>query len=453
MASSARIVVTTGEVLGPRMAGPAIRAWQMARALSTEHDVVLAGTRGVTLSSPDFRIVGVEPSGLTALVADADVLVVQGDLLGRMDPGPAVVVVDLYDPFHLEALERTRTLAPDLRHLALWTARRAVEDQIRRGDFFLCASRRQRDFWLGHLAAAGRINERTYAASADLEQLITVVPFGVEDRAPRRSDPVLRGVVPGIGADDLVLMWGGGIYDWFDPLTLLRALDRIRHRVPSVKLFFAGTRHPNPEVGETGMAAEARALSDQLGLTGEHVIFNDWVDYDQRERYLLEADIGVSTHFEHIETAFSFRTRVLDYLWASLPVVTTRGDELGDAVAATGAGLAVPPADVDALEAALLALLEDPVRRGDCAAASRDLARDYRWSVVLEPLLAFCRAPARAPDLADPVFGPEIASPSATAPRVDARAQAGRAWQHLRRGELRTLVEKARSRISRRTEH
>ncbi|MGZ4803411.1 MAG: glycosyltransferase, partial [Acidimicrobiia bacterium] len=134
MASSARIVVTTGEVLGPRMAGPAIRAWQMARALSTEHDVVLAGTRGVTLSSPDFRIVGVEPSGLTALVADADVLVVQGDLLGRMDPGPAVVVVDLYDPFHLEALERTRTLAPDLRHLALWTARRAVEDQIRRGD-------------------------------------------------------------------------------------------------------------------------------------------------------------------------------------------------------------------------------------------------------------------------------------------------------------------------------
>lgn len=431
------------------MAGPGIRAWQMARALAGEHDVVLAGTRGSTLTHPDFRIVGVEPADLSALVAGADVLIVQGDLLHHIDPGSAVVIADLYDPFHLEALEQTRNLAPDLRHRALWTARRAVDEQIRAGDLFLCASRRQRDFWLGHLAAAGRINELTYAASPDLERLIVVVPFGVEDRLPQRSEPVLRGVVPGIGADDLVLMWGGGVYEWFDPLTLLLALDRVRHRVPSVKLFFAGTRHPNPEVGETDMAVEARALSDQLGLTGSHVIFNDWVEYDERERYLLEADIGVSTHFEHVETAFSFRTRVLDYLWASLPVVTTRGDELGDAVAATGAGIAVPPQDVDALEAALLALLEDPLRRGDCAAAARDLAREYRWSVGLEPLLAFCRAPERAPDLLDPTLGAEIAAPSARPPRVDARAQAERAWQHLRQGEVRTFVTKVRGRLQR----
>ena len=59
----------------------------------------------------------------------------------------------------------------------------------------------------------------------------------------------------------------------------------------------------------------------------------------------------------------------------------------------------------------LLEPLEDPVRRGDCAAASRDLARDYRWSVVLEPIVGFCRAPVRAPDLIDPTLGREIAEP------------------------------------------
>lgn len=450
MAPPSRIVVTTGEVLGARMAGPAIRAWQMARALAADHDVVLAGTRGSTLTHADFRIIGVDPSELSALVADADVLVVQGDLLGHIDPGDAVVVVDLYDPFHLEALEQTRGLDPDLRHRALWTARNAIDVQIRRGDRFLCASHRQRDFWLGHLAAAGRINELTYAASPDLEALITVVPFGVEDRPPQRAEPVLRGVAPGVGADDLVLMWGGGIYDWFDPLTLLRALDRVRVRVPSVRLFFAGMRHPNPEVGETAMARETRALSDELGLTGSHVIFNDWVEYDARERYLLEADVAVSTHFEHIETAFSFRTRVLDYLWASLPVVTTRGDELGEVVARAGAGIAVPPADVDALEAALLALLEDPELRARSAQASGVLARDYRWSVVLEPLLAFCRAPVRAPDLVDPRLGAEIAAPGARPPRIDPGARAGRVWAHLRRGELSTLIHKARGHLRRR---
>ena len=39
--------------------------------------------------------------------------------------------------------------------------------------------------------------------------------------------------------------------------------------------------------------------------------------------YLTEADAGVSTHHEHIETTYSFRTRILDYLWASLPIVAT----------------------------------------------------------------------------------------------------------------------------------
>jgi hypothetical protein len=37
----------------------------------------------------------------------------------------------------------------------------------------------------------------------------------------------------------------------------------------------------------------------------------------------------VSTHYEHVETTFAFRTRILDYLWAGLPVVATGGDAFG----------------------------------------------------------------------------------------------------------------------------
>ena len=85
------------------------------------------------------------------------------------------------------------------------------------------------------------------------------------------------------------------------------------------------------------MAVDARGLSDELGLTGTHVFFNEgWVDYDDRQNYLLEADIGVSTHLDHVETALSFRTRILDYLWASLPMVATRGDSLADLIERAG---------------------------------------------------------------------------------------------------------------------
>ncbi len=90
------------------------------------------------------------------------------------------------------------------------------------------------------------------------------------------------------------------------------------------------------------MAVRARELADSLGLTGRHVFFNEkWVPYNDRQNFLLDADVGVSTHFEHIETTFSFRTRILDYLWTHLPIVTTRGDGFGDLVIAEGLGVAV----------------------------------------------------------------------------------------------------------------
>ena len=41
-----RVLVVTGEPLGDRMAGPAIRAWEMAKALAPDHDVRLVSTAG-----------------------------------------------------------------------------------------------------------------------------------------------------------------------------------------------------------------------------------------------------------------------------------------------------------------------------------------------------------------------------------------------------------------------
>ena len=65
------------------------------------------------------------------------------------------------------------------------------------------------------------------------------------------------------------------------------------------------------------------------------MIFNDWVPYDERALYLMEADLGVSTHHAHLETRYAFRTRMLDYLWARLPIVCTEGDHFGDLVRTT----------------------------------------------------------------------------------------------------------------------
>jgi glycosyltransferase involved in cell wall biosynthesis len=345
----------------------------------------------------------IDPVSMVELEAWCDIFVFQGYILHEypvIRDSKKIIVCDIYDPFHLEQLEQARDLGEKLRKDTVLGASYVLNQQLTRGDFFLCASTKQRDFWLGQLAAVGRINPANYDASPDLSQLIQLAPFGVSDEPPVQTRHAIRGVVPGIGADDEIILWGGGIYNWFDPLTLIRAVDKLRVRRPSVRLFFLGVQHPNPNVPEMRMVVEARALARDLGLMDRHVFFNeDWVAYDDRQNYLLDADIGVSTHFDHVETEFSFRTRILDYLWAGLPFVTTEGDSFADLAASRPLGLTVPPEHVDALEDALYRLLDDRDLRNRCRANALETAAEYRWSTVLAPIVAFCRQPRRAADL------------------------------------------------------
>ena len=121
-------------------------------------------------------------------------------------------------------------------------------------------------------------------------------------------------------------------------------------------MFLAGP-HPTPAVGEMPLVEVARRRAAELGLLGDRVAFADrWVPYDERGLWLADADVGVSLHTRHVETELSFRTRILDYFWAGLPVVCTGGDVLAELVAADDLGIVVDPGDVDGLAAALDAL-------------------------------------------------------------------------------------------------
>jgi GT2 family glycosyltransferase/glycosyltransferase involved in cell wall biosynthesis len=447
-----RIVVATGDVLEPKMAGPAIRAWHIARTLAREHDVQLVSTQECSISHPDFPVRVVDKREFDDLEAWCDIVIFQGDIMREhpvLRDSDKVIVADIYDPFHLEVLEQARGLEPGLRLFAVEATTDVLNEQLRRGDFFLSASEKQRGFWLGQLAAVGRINPATYDRGENLEGLLAVAPFGVSDEPPRHTKPVLRGVVPGINEGDKVVLWGGGIYNWFDPLTLLRAVDKLRRRLPEIRLYFLGLKHPNPQVGEMKMAGDAVDLAHELGLVGTHVFFNQgWVDYDDRQNYLLEADIGVSTHLDHVETEFSFRTRLLDYLWASLPIVATAGDSLAALIESNDIGITVPAGDVDALEAALFRLLDDEEFNRSCRAAIERVVPAYRWSSVLEPLLDFCRSPRRAPDLVDPETAGMMANLyGGKWDRFGWRADLRKTLRFIRRREWRALAAKLQKRF------
>lgn len=399
------VLVVTGDALTERMAGPAIRAWHIADVLAEEHNVRLVTVNPVVAAPPaPFRVSAATRRELGEPIQWADIVILQGHVLEmapalRTEHAHKIVVCDLYDPMHLEVLEQGKNAADDQRAADVAGVTKVLDAQPQRGDFFLCASRRQRHFWLGHLAGLGRLSPRLYDADPTAESLLAVAPFGLPSVAPRRSGPGLRAHFDGIGENDHVVLWAGGIYSWFDPLTLVRAIEKLRGRRHDIRLVFLGMRHPNPEVADMDTGTRTTQLADSLGLTDKHVFFNEhWVPYEQRQNWLLDADCGVTTHFEHIETTFAFRTRVLDYLWAELPIVTTDGDSFADLVRDEGLGAVVPAQVPDALAEALERSLYDAEFAGACRERIRALSPNFAWPRALAPLVRFCRDPRPAAD-------------------------------------------------------
>lgn len=397
-----RILVLTGDAITERMAGPAIRAWNIASVLAGEHEVRLVTVNPVAAPPPaPFGVSAARKRDLGEPIAWADIVILQGHVLEmapELKTSTKIVVCDLYDPMHLELLEQGKAAPDDRRALDLAGVTKVLDAQLERGDFFLCASERQRLFWLGHLAALGRLSPRLYDADPTTQSLLAIVPFGLSPEPPRRTAPGLRSTL-GIGEGEQVVLWAGGVYSWFDPLTLVHAIDKVREQHTDVRLVFLGMRHPNPEVAEMDIGARTIGLADRLGLTGKHVFFNEqWVPYADRQNWLLDADCGVTTHFEHVETTFAFRTRVLDYLWAGLPIVTTDGDAFADLVRAEGLGVVVPAEDADALAEALERVLYDEEFAAACKERIATVARRFAWPTALEPLVEFCRDPRPAAD-------------------------------------------------------
>jgi Glycosyl transferases group 1 len=431
----ARVLVTANDVISTRLAGPGIRCVELSQQLAIAgHDVTIVGIESSETTFAGVRLVGpVSASGIDALASEHDAVLIEGLSLVRypsLRMAQIPLIVDLYDPFPLAVLEQESQASNASREASSVQINGALGDLLHCGDFFICASERQRDFWLGALLHSGRVNPRTWDADRSLRQLIDVVPFGVSDSPPPTRHPGDRAAMnPQLDEDASVLLWAGGIYNWFDPLTLIRAIARLAPRHDNLRLVFMSTTHPNPRVpGRMWMPQRARELASQLGVSGSAVLFHDgWVPYESRGRWLAAADCGVSTHFDHAETRYAFRTRILDYLWARLPIICSDGDYFADLVKQRGLGWVVPPEDEEALVGALQSFAQRGIDYAKIRERVGEVAATMTWSSVTRPLIAYCNNLSRAADL--PRVDHTIAQQ-----RTTQRGSLGAAWALIDRG-------------------
>ncbi|MBP1464699.1 glycosyltransferase [Candidatus Chloroploca sp. M-50] len=417
-----QLLMLSHDVVGSRMAGPGIRAWELARALASYVPTTLVAPNQIDLTPPPGLQLGSytlgEPASFAPWLAGATVVLLNGHLLEahpELAELDVPLIIDLYDPTMLENLELFRTASAAERSLRHQRDVVLFQRQLAAGDCFLCATERQRDLYIGALLLAGRVTPTLTDHDPDLRRLIDVVPFGLPAAAPVRQGPGLRGVVPGIGLDDLLLLWSGGLWDWMDPQTLVAAMPAVAEALPQVRLVFLAGRHPGHALPMQA-GAQARTLAARLGLLDRHVFFYDeWVPYAQRADLLLEADLFVSLHRDHLETRYAaVRSRVLDHFWVGRPSLLSDGDPAAELIRAEGVGLVVPPEDPAAVSAALVQLLEDAELRAQQASRAHALASRLQWAHLIEPILRFVREPRHTrvlvPLLREPVR-PTVASP------------------------------------------
>jgi glycosyltransferase involved in cell wall biosynthesis len=438
------LLIVSHDVVDVKMAGPGMRYLEMARALSGEIDVTLAVPSETSLDVPGLRLVRYwedRPGSLQVLVENSDIVLVSGYMVEKfpfLAHTRARLVVDLYDPFVLENLHYYLQEPVEVQEQLNDHAVAITNHLAKIGDFFICGNDRQRDYWMGVLTANGRANPRNFLQDPTLYQLIDIVGIGFPSREPQ-GKPMFRGVHPQLPPEARIVLWGGGIWNWLDPLTLIQAWPEVLARHPDARLVFLGTRHPNPLVPRHEMAEKAERLAAEIGEKDRSILFFEWLSYEDREALLCEAEVGVTMHPVHVETRYSLRTRVLDYLWARLPVLITDGDVTSEWVREYGIGAVVPPFDAGAVAAGLAEILDRP--KSAWAPAFEPLRASLEWTQVVQPLLRYCLEGERAPDRLERDVPASQPSPGSTAGRL-ARARViwrtegtrmllHRVWRHL----------------------
>jgi glycosyltransferase involved in cell wall biosynthesis len=160
-------------------------------------------------------------------------------------------------------------------------------------------------------------------------------------------------------------------------------------------------RPPNRSTDRFAATEQARALAAELGVLDRSVLFLDeWVPYEERHHYLGDADIGLTLNRDAAEAELAARVRYMDYLWAGLPCILGRGDEIAAELEAGGFARLIDQGDEESLAALLVNLADDPDALAQTRERGRQLARERQWSAVGAKLRAAIDEATRRPTVA-----------------------------------------------------
>ncbi len=289
------------------------------------------------------------------------------------------LILDVYVPIYVEVSAReSDDIEAEYRYYMADIKR--FNHVLKRGDYFLCAHDAQKTFYTGVLSALGIVNPRSYR-----QNRILVVPFGIHD------EPVTPSYNPytklGLSESDFVALWFGGLYPWFRVEEFLDAILELS-KTKQIKFVIVGGKNPfNTNADFIKQYEKARAFAKKHDLTNKSLFFVDWVDFEDRINWYAHADLVISINQPGEENSFSWRTRVMDYVWGEMAVVTNGGDPLSEELLAANAGIRLPDLTSQAIASTVRDLYQDPTQLQEIKNNVRGLKPKYFWPHAVQPVV------------------------------------------------------------------
>lgn len=286
------------------------------------------------------------------------------------------LILDAYVPIYIEVSARdSKDIGTE--YINYMTDISRHNRVLQRGDYFLYANDAQELLYSGVLSALGVINPNSYR-----QKRLLKLPFGIHKAAAiSSSNPYTK---LGIKKNDFVVLWFGGIYPWFRIEEYLNAIKTLKTD-KRIKFVFVGGKNPfnpNPDFSRQYDVAVSFAKNNKIIDT--QMFFVDWVNFEDRINWYKHSDVIISINQPGNENIYSWRTRVMDYVWGEAPTISNGGDPLSNELINKGAAILLNSLSSQEIVNTINKLKSDPSVLSTMKRNVNKLKKDYYWDKVTD---------------------------------------------------------------------